>query len=132
MLYLRALLSGSWVETGSPGACAGSPSPQALIIFCPKKVREMVRGPVLLRAVPQSSLWTEKQGCSRRAGPRPAFPPLSLVSGSFEMSWLSLSLSPAPRSCFRLLHLKSRSMCVTELVRKNVFCRILKERLLIL
>lgn len=105
---------------------------QPLIIFCPKRVREMVRGPALLGAIPQSPLWAEKQGCSRRAGPRPAFPPLSLVSGSFQMSRLSLSLSPTPRSCFRLLYLKSRSMCVTELVRKNVFCRILKERLLIL
>lgn len=33
---------------------------QPLIIFCPKRVREMVRGPALPGAVPQSPLWTEK------------------------------------------------------------------------
>lgn len=73
----------------------------------------MVSGPALLGTVPQSPLWTEKQGCRRRAGPRPTRRPLPLVSGS-------------------LVHLKSWNMCASELVHKSVFCRILGERLPIL
>lgn len=109
-LYPHTLLSGSWTEMGVPRRpVQGALYLQPFMCFCPPRGWGDREGPSLARNC------SSKSTLGREAGLQ-----LQSQGGRGQLSWLSHSF-PA-----HYLNLKSWNMCFSELVHKNVFCRILE------